>query len=619
MSSLLYYSGWVLAPVCFMAALGIGRICFPKCFLRDGVLFDLFRTGFGLIVFSLVLYACVLCGTATRPVLWTLAGIAALAAVFETVLFLRDRETIKSILKDHRWPLLALSVYFVFQWSMTLLPPYERDELIYHLFIPKMWLATGGKFFFRDNIYAYFPQLADHYFLLGLGTFGESAARFFQTGWSALLVLALYRLSRKWLGAVEAWLPVFIFLAVPSVLVTMSWAYVDLTFAFYALMALVFFLEFQEGRDPKAWIACALMAGGTAAVKYTGIQFAVLLMCLYLLLNTRREDPKEILLPPVLLAVIAGLILLPYLVRNYLLTGWPLCPFPLTGFQLHSVNWDAERARLFVRWLQTFGTPIGSESAWDTFLAPLRVFFSARFNEHALFEGVIGPVFLSIPFLFWNRKRDPSLRALGLFCVLYLFYWMFTTRQVRFLFPVLPVLSLLLVQGAEVRGKKWVLPLVLFVAFGTGGWGIVEIAKIKPQLFWTGRENREAFLGRVVDVASVYQEADGLLKGTDRLYLLDMKNYGYLLEAPLSGDCVFEHFSLQRFLTKTVRPEEVSRFFAERKATHLLMNREVTFSATLGLEDREAALFRFFLQSRAVPVLTRGPYILFELNREPAA
>jgi len=602
---------FLLAPVCFLAALRIGRFCFPRPIVSDRHISDLFRIGSGMILLSLGLFCGLAFGIAGPRMLWLTAGICLLLGIPEAW---RLGRSAGNVFKNHTFAIVFLTVYFAFQAALASLPPYARDELIYHLFVPKMWLSSGGRYFFADNIYAYFPQLAEHCFLLGLGTSGETAARFFHAAWGFLLALTLYRFSRKWLGRVPAWMTVFVFLAVPSVMEVMSCAYVDLTFSFYVLLALILFGAYQEKRDWKILGACALMTGGAAAVKYTGIQLALILACLHLVLNLQRSEKKMVLPELLCLGGIPALVLAPYLVRNLILTGWPLFPFPLPGFSLHSVNWDAERARLFVEWLQTFGTRIGSEAVWDVVFAPVRVFFAARFNDHALFEGMIGPVFLMIPFLYPRRKSFGEVRIPALFSLFFLFYWTLTTRQVRFLFPALPVLSFLLVFGVWRTGKRAVLVAAMLISLGFAVFGVLEIARVKPHLYWAGKEDRNGFLSRQVDVFPIYREAAGAVKGGGRLYLLDAKNYGYLLDGPWTADYVFEHYSLERFLKTATKPEEVAGFFASGGATHLLMNPGVVFSETMGLEPEAIGLFAAFLKTRAVPLAGDGRRFLFELK-----
>ncbi len=607
------YLAWLCPLGCVLAAAKVGRLCFPGEFFRDRYLSVLFHAGAGLVIFSMVLFVTVLTGLATRPVLWGMTGFCLILGVHELICLVSGIRGKRLLLRIHLIPVALLFVYFFLQGVLTLLPPTACDEIIYHLHVPQKWLETGGKYFFADNIYAYFPQLADLYFLLGLGTLGEPAAKFFHVIWGVLLAVVIFRVSRKWLGPRQAWYPVFVWLLIPSVLVTMHWAYVDLTFTFYAFMALVLLMEYRDSPSRRTWVGCALMAGGAAATKYTGIQFTLLLACLFMILH-RRHQAKQIWEPLLVLGGLAGLVLSPYLVRNFLQTGYPLFPFALPGLTVHSVNWDPDRALLFVGWLQTFGTRIGAESMWDTLLAPLRIFITGRFFDHVNFDGIIGPTFLLIPFFFREIKKDSGLRILGLFCLFFIVYWTLTTKQARFFFPVLPALSILLACGAARVGGKWLLGIVMVLTAGFSWLGFREIVRVDPVPYLSGEEGREEFLRRRIDVYSIYKESMKQLGPDDKVYLLDMRNYGYFLDKPWTGDYVFEHYNLEQFLKGLESPKETGRFFSDRGVTHLLVGTDITFSETLGFEKREALLFGSFLRANAMPLLVQGKYILFKLK-----
>jgi hypothetical protein len=80
--------------------------------------------------------------------------------------------------KPLNWGIILLSTCYL-GWLVlnTALPPTAIDELTYHLEVPNRLIQTGGQTLFIDNVYAYFPQLADMFFLFGLGVGGEGGAR----------------------------------------------------------------------------------------------------------------------------------------------------------------------------------------------------------------------------------------------------------------------------------------------------------------------------------------------------------------------------------------------------------------------------------------------------------
>lgn len=511
-------------------------------------------------------------------------------------------------------PLLFLSVYYSWIFTAALMPALSVDELIYHLAVPKQIVMQGGWQSFPNNIYAYFPGLADMFFVFGLGTLGESAARIFHSLWGFLLALSVYGFARRMMPRPYAFLGSALFLTLPSVMVIQSWAYVDLAYTLYAWLALITLMEGVNRDDTKLLALAGLMAGGAFAVKYTGLQYAILLAVLLLFLSLARKK-----MPPISRLILAFLFALlpaaPYLWRNWQETGWPLFPFSLPGFTLHpGFNWDPERARLFLAWLAQFGTPLGQESILHSLAAPFLVFIASRFNSIPWYDGVLGPLFLLLPLGYRRFKNEDSAKTLALFALLFLYYWAFTTKQVRFLLPVLPALCCLLAflfAGIRSRAANIFLAVYLCVMAGVG---VHEVLKLKPFPLWMGKESRMEFVARRILPAKIYWAVNQAEGPQDRLYLLNMKNYGYFLDAPFTSDFIFERWNLDRVLKQEPSEAALQRFFKDQKITLLLIDEDYLKSVDWGLLPEEQPIFWSFIKNQGQFLFRDGPYALYRLE-----
>jgi len=397
-------------------------------------------------------------------------------------------------------------------------------------------------------------------------------------------------------------LSVLLFLSVPSVVVILSWAYVDLFFSLYVFISLAALLEyFKSGRLSWA-IFAGVMAGAACATKYTGLQILVLFILIVLLEHMVSRRPGW---PAAALAVTATAIplLVPYLARNLLITGWPLFPFDAGPFPLHAgLNWDPERSRLYLRWLSSFGAELGRESVWDTLLAPLLVFVRARFDESRYYEGIVGPVFLLTPLLLPKIINRREVRWLLLFCLTFMAYWTLTTRQVRFLIPILPVLSFLLAYGlASIRSSLAVFAVLLFTAASAAA-GVKKTWELKPLPYWMGRQSRQEYLTQHLDVYSIYQAANQQIKDGEQVYLVDMKNYGYYLDCRWRGDFIFEDYRIGRLLESSSSDRDIFEFFFTNEITHLLLNEGLLVDPKWGLKPEQLAKLQTFLSHNAVVV-----------------
>jgi 4-amino-4-deoxy-L-arabinose transferase-like glycosyltransferase len=447
--------------------------------------------------------------------------------------------------------------------------------------------------------------------LFGLGESGELAAKFYHILCGLLVGLALYGFCRSYFSKKLSLLAVALFLTVPTVVVILPWAYVDLIFCLYSFLALLALLEFfKTGSRQWTWLA-GVMAGAACATKYTGLQLLLLLVLFTLVehLTAKRKGWPAGVTGLIIGAVPIALL---YPLRNFYFTGWPLFPFQLGSLSLHpGVNWDLDRTQLYLRWLSSFGTFSEKGSVWDSLAAPVLVFVRGRFGEARFYDGVIGPVFLLAPISLARGIKNREVKLLYLFSSLFLLYWAFTTKQVRFLLPVLPVLSFLVVSGlTEWRNRAiQVLTIILVVLGLVVGieQGIKSMSDPSPLRFWLGRETRDQYLGRRLDVYAIYEEANHALGPGDQVYLVDMKNYGYYLNCRWRADFIFEDYSLSGCLDKAAGSGDILDFFRSLEITHLLINEGLVTDPTFGLKPRPLTLLKSFMHDHA-SLLARDVY-----------
>jgi hypothetical protein len=501
------------------------------------------------------------------------------------------------------------------------LPVTALDELVYHLEVPRQVLDVGYLPVFTDNVYAYFPLGSQMLFMLGLGLVGETAARLFHALHGILILAAIYGYARTMLDRSGAVTAAVLFATVPWVMVIGSWAYIDLNFTLYAFLALVATLRYVEVRDAGEqqalpWAVLAgLMAGGAWTVKYTGLQL-VLLLALVVLVAALRSGTRRLPWGLAALGAVAAVMFAPYLVRTWSITGWPLFPLQAGPFELTGrVNWSVEQAELLMTWLLQYGA--GSErTLLERLMASIRVYTSAQPNYTA-YDGIIGPVFLLAPLALLARRRAPQIPLLFVFAVGFTLYWSLTTTQVRFLLPVLPVMAVLVAIGLSDRHRVLARGAVaLFVSISLfEAWDAV-VGVASPGRYWAGSESRVEYVERRIPTYSIYAAANATLGPGDRLYLINMRAWGYLLDLPGRGelepfpngwraDYTFGHFNLEKALIDARSPADVDEFFGARGITHLMVDEGVTFGAT-GLQEREKRVLVDYFRRRA-ELLQRNP------------
>lgn len=540
--------------------------------------------------------------------------------LFLAALFLLALTTVKGLIRFVREvPKLApleytvlgfVTLYFVFEICLSHLPPVARDELIYHLEIPKVWLKSGGAVLFKDNIYAYFPQLCENYFLLALGTVGVAGAKLFHLASGGLLALAIFAyLHRKSVGYTAIW-GVLLFLSIPSVMVVMSWAYVDLTFALFAFIAFLCLCEFINTHAWR-WIYLAgVMLGGACCVKYTGIQLT-LLMGVVVAFHSRKRFQTALKAFAFLVLIAFGLSI-PYFIRNYLVTGWPLYPFELLNLPINpELNWDSTRSGLYMMWLQAFGVPLDQMTIWHTLVAPIKAFILGRFNSPLHYEGMLNSVFLITPFL-WIKKRDDTLKPWAFFVLIFIYYWAFTTKQIRFLIPVLPMMSVLLAEGIGRHNMRWLNALVALSVLVSLCFGIKEIGAKRPHDYLLSKVDQETYLASQIRVYTTYRDSNGL-DGDGKLFLINMKNYGYYLDRDWEADFIFEMYRIENLLMQDPKPDVVAEFFRSREIEYIMVNFKTIQDKHYGMDPKALKLLVVYLKSHAEITHRYKEYVIFKI------
>ena len=600
-------------------------------------------TAVGLIVVSHVVLAAVLLHVATPAFFAVLLGMLATAAVVAATAKdatatadeaatqgrakpgvtwerVRPRDSIE-------WA-LATAALALIAWVSLLaqLPAVEPDALTYHLEIPRQLLANGGDLLFVDNMYGYFPLFGEMHFLFGLALAGEPAAKLFHSLYGLLLALAIYGFGREWLSRKMAALATLLFVTVPSVMQMLAYAYVDLMFALYVFLAFAALLRYFGTRQLGWSVVAGVMAGGAWATKYTGLQVVLMLLLLLLvehLWSRRKNIPRAAMVLP----VIAFLLFCPYLARNLAVTGWPLFPFSFGNLPLNpEINWDAERGELLLDFLDLYGKRSDETAFVDRLVAPVKVFLTGQFWDYEGYDGMIGPVFLLVPMLLFRRKLPRHLKLVAMFAGLYVYYWSVTTLQIRFLLPAIPALAVLLCYGLSQRRYQLLPSLVTALAIVSAGFGVHQNLMAqpwdidaRPWDYWAGRESREEYVNKRVGFYPLYNIANDTLGPNDTVYLVDMRHLAYFLECRWRADFIFQHWSLASILSEQGTAYGALRALRARGITHLMIDENMTFGASLVDQPMLAELLRNLLLNHAQR-LARNPrwpgQTFWELHRE---
>jgi hypothetical protein len=380
----------------------------------------------------------------------------------------------------------------------TTTPEIFYDSLVYHLSLPKLYLLRGQIVPTPENVYSGLPFGVQMLYGLTLAISGENLAALLHASFGVGAALSLWAWMRRWAADSTGALAALLLLLTPIALYASWHAGVDLGACFYVTTGLLALsravadpTEAERGAPRPAWaIATGLLVGFAASTKYNVGPLGAAFVLVHAFLARRAgRRPVETLW----LAGAAAAVYLPWLFKNAFFYGNPVYPF-LNG----TLGWAAPAL-----W-KPFLEAAGSRDLAGT-LTSVRGLGEFLLHPWSMSTGSWplgdwpGPAYITLtPWIFavaWGLRREREgiprqWTALVLLAASGYAAWALTSKLVRFLLPVLPLIAgataLAIDRGGfpnRLRRFGWGLALlgVLFgfqAAFrqgwGIGQWGVVR-------------------------------------------------------------------------------------------------------------------------------------------------
>jgi len=437
----------------------------------------LYSLGLGLAAISYLTLAAGLAGWLQRPISLLLLGVWLLFALPELRHLRQIRLPQRSLTLDRWLVALPLLVGLLALGNLigALAPPAHQDTLRYQLAAPQWWLRHG-RIDFVPMLNFNEPPLTQSLYALALLLQGDQLAGLLNLifGWGAAALL--YRMTRRYLGPRVGWMATALFYAMPAVTAESTATSVDLTFTFYALLALDAALRSaEESKSARQWAGMAgVCVGLAAASKLHGLFVMAATGALLLWLRWQRAHALgESRITILLLSYALGtLTALPWYLRNALLTGDPFYPYLYSW--LHSRAWSD----LGVTCLTQRSAEAGlGHDLWAYLRGPwdLTVHGAAFQFDRAGILPVLLALSPALP-LAW-RSADQTgrriLAAAAIFSLVYYSLWFLTYEHGPHLLPIVPVLALLTAAGAtalERAGgvRRWLALTVVAISLMVG-------------------------------------------------------------------------------------------------------------------------------------------------------
>jgi len=355
---------------------------------------------------------------------------------------------LRTLLAGRSWAALwmataaAVGVLSVLQ---GLAPPNDYDSMVYHLSMPRYDVENGviSIPWDRQLIHALFPAYGGNISRIALVLANDYAAQIIHGLFGLVAALGSGLLVRRLgYGAAVAAGAAAMFLCIRAVIWEMGTAETDIVFAAFVTLAVLAYLAFRQHHESGLAVIFGLMIGGAILVKLHGFVFAAAmapLMVFDLAVRTGRTaklDWRYAIGPLVALAVV-----LPHLVRVYVLTGNPV--FPLFNSVL-----NPGKPEFLSDLSQSYG--VGRDSLhllsgpWNFSILPTYYF-----------DGMVlgAPYLLAFcPLVLLDATWRRWLPVLSVATVFYVFWFYLLSQQVRFLVQLAPLMTPLAAVGV---GALW--------------------------------------------------------------------------------------------------------------------------------------------------------------------
>ena len=514
-----------------------------------------------------------------------------------------------------KWMISCIAVAVVLNFAGALAPPLEYDELEYHLGALADYQRAGRIMFLPHNFYSNMPQLTEMLYLLGRTTTSEIAAKLLHWSFGLLGALAIYGLGQRLWSKAVGLTAAALFYCVPFVQYLGQTARIDLATTFFATLAFgALVLWSEEDKGEFVWLS-ALSAGAAVATKWPAIP-VVLLPAALMLVSRRRYSLL------VGFWLLAGLMVLPWLVKNWCLAGNPVYPVLYSWFP--HAHWNADQAILLSeKHAPTFG--------WGAPWQFLGLLWKYSFTE----PGAVPLLLLTVPLVLLVPRAEPAAKRMGwLFVGACVSWYCFTFRPWRFLFPAFGVAAVVAAFAMGKLGRDTILRVALRCSVGVVmAASLATLAmndlldvesprRMPPQMnfarYALGQFTRDEFIARMGKgmLEPVIWMNDNLPKDAGVLYVGEAR--AYYTKQPVLWSTAFDQHPLTAMSREAKTTDEVLAALRARGITHVYVN----FSELQRLQkgynymlDANWNLIRNTLQRHATEIHGSARGIVYELAK----
>ncbi len=417
----------LLAGVVFACA-GIGALFLAAVVSEENCLsffeWIIFSISVGIIILSLSILGIGSAGFLRRDVvIILLAGFAILPLLVRKRSYPHIWQIFTSLFKK---PLSSKAIFFLLAgaavllaWVSAVSPPIGNDALAYHLAHPKEFVLAGKIAYLAGTRESLWPYLTEMLYTVGLLLQGTMLATLFHWFFLVITACAVYTFGKRFFDEKIGCYAVIVFLFTPAAFAQASYAYVDLSLAFYIFMAVYPLILAKKIGYERAAFLSGLFCGGALSTKYLALGVFAILFILWVVTARSWRACALFLLGSVLVSMA-------WYLKSWMILGNPVYPF---FHELFNGN----------GYPSSLGEKVGMGKG---FLSFLLLGWNITMHPTSFGGESLGPFYLLfMPWLVPLAKgaRKESL-VLTLFCFFYVIFIFTQSQQARFFLSAIPLL-----------------------------------------------------------------------------------------------------------------------------------------------------------------------------------
>ena len=338
------------------------------------------------------------------------------------------------------WQRLFWSVYCIYAiiyFFNAMAPEHSPDGSTYHLGLVATYFREHSFPRITTNMYASLSQGTEMLFLLAFAFGRHSAAAMVHFAFLLVLPLAMVSYARR-LGMPAAGVcgALLVFCS-PVFGIAGTSAYNDVAVATFAFGVFYLLSIWDNERKHELLVMVGLLCGFCYACKYTA--FVAVPYALGFVLWKLIRSRQPVWRPLATVAVCAGIMMAPWLVKNWIFVANPVAPF---------FNRFFPNPYMHIRMEEIYRTMMRRYAIENYWRIPWELTVRG-----GILQGLLGPIFLLAPIAIWALRSRVG-RAI-LFAALVFGVSYSTNIGTRFLIPALPFIALAMALAAtSVRGGR---------------------------------------------------------------------------------------------------------------------------------------------------------------------